>query len=146
MGGAATGSRLEFRRRLAAPRERVFRAWTEAAGLSRWLAPGEARVVAAEADAKPGGRWSVTMRGPAGEAWVVGGVYEEVTAPSRVALTWRWSHEPEDARSRVVVELEDTDGGTLLHVVHEGLVGPSRDGHAEGWESCLARLESALTS
>jgi uncharacterized protein YndB with AHSA1/START domain len=137
---AGPGERLEFRRTIAASRERIYRAWTEAEGLKRWLAPGEAGVSRAEADAVVGGAWSVTMRGPGGEEWVVGGVFEALEPPARLVLTWRWAHEPVESTSTVRVTLREVPGGTDLLLEHEGLSGSSRGGHGEAWMSCLEKL------
>lgn len=139
---AGTAERLEFRRTIAASRERIYRAWTEAEGLKRWLAPGEAVAARAEADAVVGGRWSVTMRGPGGEEWVVGGVFERLEPPERVVLTWRWAHEPGESTSRVSVTLREVPGGTELLLEHDGLSVASRAGHGEAWVSCLEKLEA----
>lgn len=140
----STETALEFRRVLAARPEHVYRAWTEAEGLKQWLAPGDVRVAEATADARPGGRWSVLMEDPEGQRFAVAGEYVELHPPSRVVMTWRWGHEPEEATSRITVTLRAVEGGTELHMVHDGLSPESRDPHGDGWEKCLAKLGAVL--
>jgi uncharacterized protein YndB with AHSA1/START domain len=135
---------LEFRRTYAAPRERIYRAWTEAEGLKRWLSPSDANVAKAHADARAGGGWGVTMHGAEGQEYVVAGEYVELKPPELVVLTWRWAHEPEEAASRVTVHLREVAGGTELRLVHEGLAGEAKASHADGWEQCLDKLEAFL--
>jgi uncharacterized protein YndB with AHSA1/START domain len=138
--------RLEIRRTIAAPRERIFHAWTTVEGLKRWFAPGDAIVAAAVADVHPGGNWSITMRGPGGEEYHVAGVYVEVDPPARLSFTWRWSHEAEDAVSRVTITLRSVAGGTELVLTHEGLSPESAVGHEQGWVSSLGKLAAECES
>jgi uncharacterized protein YndB with AHSA1/START domain len=74
------------------------------------------------------------------------GVFLEVLPPHRVAFTWGW--ESEDAAlaglkpgtSRVSIELQPKDGGTLLRLVHTGLPKSLENIHAERWALYLKRL------
>jgi uncharacterized protein YndB with AHSA1/START domain len=58
-------------RTVAAPVAEVFAAWTDAALLRRWLAPGSCEVVEARADARPGGSYLLTLEDREGnrEGW-----------------------------------------------------------------------------
>ena len=79
--------RAVTKRRVAAPRERVFQAWTKAEHLQRWFFPslnGEA-VPHAEVDLRVGGRYRITMHTPdGGITAVVGGTYHEVHPPEKL--------------------------------------------------------------
>lgn len=46
---------LEIRRTLAAPRERVFNAWTRSEELRKWFAPGPLTTAVADVDLRVGG-------------------------------------------------------------------------------------------
>ena len=63
----AKGRELTVTRTFDAPRDLVWKAWTEAESLSRWFAPKGWTVPHCTVDFRPGGVWHFLMRGPAGE-------------------------------------------------------------------------------
>lgn len=69
-----------------APAE-VFAAWTQPGLMKRWFCPEDMRVISLHADPRPGGEYSVTMRGN-GPAYTAYGNFEEVSPPRRLSLTW----------------------------------------------------------
>jgi uncharacterized protein YndB with AHSA1/START domain len=74
-------------RTFAAPRERVFRAWTDCEALAQWWGPKGWSLPFCEIDFRPGGTWRYMMRGegPNGtmDAWGKA-VYTEIVAPERI--------------------------------------------------------------
>ncbi len=81
-----------------APRELVYRAWTEAAGLERWWGPKEMTWVRASLDLRPGGLFHYCLRSPDGQALWGKFVYQEVVPPERLAF---------------IVSFSDADGRTV---------------------------------
>ena len=66
---------LRLTRVVPAPRDAVFRAWTEPEALKRWWVPFPGMSVpAAEVDLRPGGRYRLTMRNSRGEDLFLHGV------------------------------------------------------------------------
>ena len=61
---------LTLYRVIDAPVEAVYAAWTEPDMLRRWLAPGNATVVRAVAEAAVGGTFLIEMRGADGRTWL----------------------------------------------------------------------------
>jgi uncharacterized protein (TIGR03086 family) len=45
----------------------------------------------------------------------------------------------------VIITLEPAEGGTMVHLVHEGLTGEQAASHAMGWDHYLGRLVKAAT-
>jgi uncharacterized protein YndB with AHSA1/START domain len=138
--------RFELRRTWEFPRERLYQAWTEPDILREWLAPDPATVALAEAKPVEEGPWLIIMRAPDGAEFRVSGQYLAVEPLERLVFTWRWAHEPAETESKVTVTFtEEAPGRTAMHLVHENLASEeAKIGHIEGWESCLAKLESAL--
>jgi uncharacterized protein YndB with AHSA1/START domain len=131
---------LELVRVLPAPPEQVFRAWTDASLLARWMSPvGRAEV---EADPRPGGRLTVTMIG-AGTRIEHTGEYLEVVPPHRLVFTWI-SPYTGDVPSLVTVELEPEGDGTRLTLRHEQLPPEAATSHVGGWERMLSRLQEVV--
>ena len=135
-------------RTFAAPRERVFRAWTDAALLRRWLAPSPCVVVEAEADARVGGTYRIVVQSPDGVRHTTTGEYREVDPPVRLVKTWVYEgpHHPVPYPTLVTVDFRETeDGGTELKIRQDGLLTlVDRGGNGEGWRLCLENLERVL--
>jgi uncharacterized protein YndB with AHSA1/START domain len=139
---------LTVSRRFKAPREHVFRAFTEPAQLAKWFGPKGFTVPALALDVRPGGAWRTTMRSPEGKEHVVSGVYREIVRPSRLVFTW--AHEtagPRGHETVVTIELFEVPDGTRLELRQEVFQSiESRDQHARGWSGCFDCLEEALAS
>jgi uncharacterized protein YndB with AHSA1/START domain len=136
---------LTIKRRLKASPAKVFAAWTDPQKVKRWMGPGEIKAVHAESDARVGGRYRIVMQSPGGDELDVGGVYREVVADEKLVFTWAWKSTPE--RESLVTVLFKPDGdGTLLTVMHEQFVDEeARDGHKQGWNGALDKLEKLFT-
>jgi uncharacterized protein YndB with AHSA1/START domain len=135
---------VEVVRRIDAPREDVFRAWTDPEQLRRWWGPGEFTCPEAEVDLRPGGAYRLVMQPTAGDPFVVGGVYREVDPPARLVYTWRWETGPaaDGRESLVTVEFRDLGGRTELALTHTEF--PASHGPAPyrmGWEGGLDKIE-----
>jgi len=141
---AGTAHTLRMERRLAAPPQRVFAAWTDPAQVKQWAAPGPMACSVAEVDLKVGGRYRIAMSGPDGGEHVAVGEYREVVPNRRLVYTWRWeSWRASHQDSLVTVEFTADGTGTLLALTHSAL--PDEDAvtqHGMGWEGCLVKFEA----
>src|SRR5918992_4763393 len=89
---------LELTHRFAAPRERVFAAWTNPDVLRRWWAAAPTwETPVAEVDAREGGAYRLSMRTDEGEVHTVFGEYREVRPPERLADNGGWAGGPRPA-------------------------------------------------
>ncbi|MDQ6703478.1 MAG: SRPBCC domain-containing protein [Pseudomonadota bacterium] len=70
-----------------APREFVFKAWTDPKHMARWWGPMGFTNPICELDARVGGAWRIVMRSPAGIEYPCGGVYREMVDPERLVFT-----------------------------------------------------------
>ena len=132
---------LTLKRRLNAPPERVYAAWTDPEKLKRWFGPEQIETLRADADARVGGRFRIVMRGTDGEEHDVSGVYREVVPNERIVFTWEWRSTPE-RESLVTVVIKPEGAGSLLTLVHEQFFDEAaRDRHEHGWIGCLDKLE-----
>jgi len=132
---------LHIERRLAAPRERVFEAWTEPELLARWFTPFVGSSSDAEIDLRVGGAWRVKMRSPLWPSCWAFGTYLEVDPPARLVYTLAWERAPFGPETLVTVEFRDADGETDVVLVQERLgTRRGRRGHALGWRLSLTRL------
>jgi uncharacterized protein YndB with AHSA1/START domain len=130
----------------AAPPARVFSAWTDAAMIKRWFAPGDMKVAEAAADPRPGGRYRIVMESPDGAQRIVGGEYREIVANERLSFSFKWEH----GQDVTLVELAFKPAGagaTEMTLVHSQFTAPQdRDMHGQGWAGCFANLRTFVSS
>ena len=73
-------------RLLAVPRERVFRAFSDAEQLARWWGPEGFTNTFHEHDFRAGGAWRFTMHAPDGNDYESHSVFVEVREPERIVF------------------------------------------------------------
>jgi len=136
------GFALSVERTIAAPPERVFDAFTQAQQLARWFGPTDEYTITVHAlEARSGGHYRVEMKHSGGNVHVVGGVYEEVSRPTRLVFSWKWENKPEFGDSRITVSPEPKGAGTHLRLVQEQLpTAEAREAHGHGWNGSLDKL------
>src|ERR1700675_532832 len=104
---------LQMRRTFAAPRQRVFRAWTDAKELARWFAPSpDYSTVVPELDLRVGGKYRLEIHHKGGNVHRVGGTYREIQPPEKLVFTWRPDGDPWPEDSLVTVEFHDLGNST----------------------------------
>ena len=148
-----TARELVLTRIIDAPREKLFRAWTDANLLKQWFAPVPWTTPLAELDVRPGGASLIVMRGPDGNEFPNRGVYLEVIENERLVVTdaytkaWEPSEKP---FMTVVLTFEDVGGKTRYTArVHHWTVA-DREAHEkmgfhQGWGQCADQLTALVT-
>ena len=135
---------LTLKRRLNAPPEKVYAAWTDPEKVLKWFGPDAGPVKQADIDARVGGHYAVTFHTEDGEQHHVSGVYRQVVPNEKLVFTWAWRSTPE-RESLVTILINPDDNGSLLTLIHEQFFDePARDRHREGWTGCLDKLERFL--
>ncbi len=143
---------LVITRTFAAPRETVFRAWTEAEHFARWFGPRGATLPFCRLDARPVGVLHYQHAFPDYEDVWVRGTYREVDAPERFSFTCHFSDEsgarvdrPGFPREMTIsVAFAEEEGGTRVTIRQTGL--DADQGEVQGWLESLDRLAEALPS
>jgi uncharacterized protein YndB with AHSA1/START domain len=138
-----TTEKIVLRRTYDAPRERVFRAWTDVAEMARWYSPDPGFVVQrAEGEIRTGGRAEFAF-GPAGEEpYVETNRYHEVVPPARLVFQMTLSRAGQvQSETLVTVEFHDLGGRTEVVITD---VGAGAEEHATGWGPTLDSLGQHL--
>jgi uncharacterized protein YndB with AHSA1/START domain len=94
---------------LDAPRERVFRAFSDPAQLVRWWGPKGFTNTFHEFDLRPGGTWRFVMHGPDGVNFPNESVFVEVVPPERVVF-----NHVSGPRFEMTITFEEHDGKTRV--------------------------------
>ena len=139
---------LTLTRLIAAPREKLFRAWSETELLKQWFAPQPWVVTHAELDVRPGGTNMFVMRSPEGDDFPNYGVYLEVVPNQRLVITdaytkaWEPSEKP---FMTAIVTFENEAGKTRYTAIARHWTVADREAHEkmgfhEGWGQCADQL------
>jgi uncharacterized protein YndB with AHSA1/START domain len=145
-GAAAEG--ITITRIFDAPRERVWKEWTEPERFADWYGGAEAEcpLDSVSMDVTPGGRWRLTMFAGSGRREIQWkGEYREVIEPERLVFTV--SDRPgDDNWELVTVILTDLgDGRTEMHFEQRGTLPPEvYERAARGWSTFFDRMDVDL--
>ena len=136
---ATTNDSLRVRQFIPSKREQVFRAWTDAELVNKWLCPEECKVLANEAEVDGGGKYRESMQ--CGEnIHTVFGTYREIIPDQRLVFTHQWV-EPNTVETMVAVDFDYKNGGTEVILTQKGFTdAASAKSHEEGWASALRNL------
>jgi len=144
---------LVMTRTFDAPRELVFKAWTDPKQVQQWWGPHGFTNPRCEVEARRGGAIHIDMRGPDGVVYPMKAVFEEVTEPERlVFISSALDHKGNSMFDvRNTVTLADRRGKTELtleaQVIRAATVAPQYlKGMEVGWSQSLERLEAYLRS
>ena len=143
---------LVLTRLIDAPREKLFRAWTEPALLKQWFAPLPYTTPHAELDVRPGGANLIVMKSPDGQEMPNHGVYLEVVKNERIVFTNAYTKawEPSDKPfMTVILTFEDEGGKTrytacVRHWSVEDREMHEKMGFHQGWGQCADQLTALV--
>ncbi|WP_091676740.1 SRPBCC family protein [Methylocapsa palsarum] len=135
-----------------APRERVWRAWTQPDAIIQWHGPEFYRAAEVNADVRVGGSWRACLKSDNVDAVVLwqSGRYLVVMPPERLEFTFAWetpNHEDgPGVETHVIVCLEElANGGTRMHFSQTGFLSEkSAMSHSTGWNGTFDRLAEFL--
>jgi uncharacterized protein YndB with AHSA1/START domain len=131
-----------------APRELVWKAWTDPKHVDQWWGPNGFRNATSSMDFRVGGTWRFVMHGPDGKDWVNWIRYEEISKPERLV----YSHgggESDEPVFHVTVTFTAVGNRTKvlmrsLFPSAETVVEVKKFGAVEGGAQTLARLAGFL--
>ena len=140
---------LRIEREFDAPRESVFRAWTERDQLRRWYHFNDDwQIAEVEVDVRVGGKYRISWKAPDGQMWYELGEYREIAPPERLVKTCRFEFPGLDEdETLLTIEFFERGSRTLVVITQEGYRhAETRDNHQQGWPSFLDQLARQLES
>jgi len=139
---------FDLDRTYPAPPERVWRAFTDADLLQRWVCPDpDWRVSTCEVDPREGGGYRLRFGPrPAGDSYRETATFAVFEPVERLVLEVRTSGEDTEESSRCTVLLRPVeDGRTRLDLTVEGSSGTQDVEHMRtGWQWCLEGIATEL--
>jgi uncharacterized protein YndB with AHSA1/START domain len=161
-----TGRPLVLTRRLDAPRDRVFAAFTRLDDLRAWMGPAGVAMVDCTLDPRPGGVFHYGMRLPTGVTMYGSWTFREIVAPERLVVvvsfsdaaggvarhpmvpTWPLStlstttFAEDGAGTLLTVQWQALDATDVESMVFDASHGPM----TQGWAGTFAQLEAHLAA
>jgi uncharacterized protein YndB with AHSA1/START domain len=156
---AGMGKEFVLSRVIDAPREEVWKAYTEPDRVKQWWGPRHFTAPVVEMDLRVDGKYLYDMRDPEGKDYWSAGVYREVTPPERIVASDYFADEkgnpvppsyyglPGDIpqEQMVTITFEEVEGDkTRLTIMHPSSGGASEEDERTGWNESLDKLEENL--
>ena len=138
---------IRIERVVNAPRDRVWRAYTEPALVAQWWGRGH-RLVIERLELQRGGHWRWVEHGPNG-VYGFEGRYREVTPPTRFVRSFEWDGMPAHVAIETVT-LEDLGNeGTRIVILMQMHTPEERDGFLQsgmqqGMDAAFAQLDALV--
>jgi uncharacterized protein YndB with AHSA1/START domain len=138
-----------------APRELVWKAWTEPEHFTRWWGPKGFTTPVCKIDLRLGGEYLNCMRSPDGQDIWSTGVFREIVPSERLVMTDSFADEGGNIvpashygmrgdyplEMLISVTFEEDDGRTRLTLRHAGLPSvEDRDSAGVGWNESFDKL------
>ena len=153
--------RMVVTRIFDAPRELVWRAWTEPKYVTQWWGPKGFTVPFCKMDFRVGGKYLYCMRSPDGQEFWSGGEYHEIVPQERIAASMYFS-DPEGNKVEAaqygiehealedvhdVITFEDFGNGQtkITFLGNEPMESAKNSGQLEGWIQILDKLDNVVT-
>lgn len=135
---------------LDAPRELVWKVWTDPEHIAKWWGPNGFTTTTTSMELKPGGVWRYVMHGPDGRDYQNKVTYLEVVEPERLVYTLGGGEDVEPVSHHVTVTFRELGGRTRVDMLMVFASAEARThvietyGAFEGLKQHLGRLEVYL--
>lgn len=152
-----------------APRELVWKAWTEPEMIKKWWGPEGFTAPSIKMDFRVGGKYTYAMQGPKGSEWdrvmYTSGIFKEIIPMEKIVVTDYFSDEqgnkiepskegqstdfPTEMNATIVFE-ELEDGKTKLSIIYPKPENEAqfqallKSGMQEGWSTSLNKLAASI--
>jgi len=153
-------ARMVLSRVFEAPRELVWKAWTDPQYAMRWWGPKDFTTPFYEMDFRVGGKFLFCMRAPDGKEFWTGGEYHEIVLYEKIVLSlyptdpqgnkvdpaqYGIEHEAIDGAHDVIL-FEDlgNDRTKLTLLGNETMENAKESGQVEGWNQILAKFADVV--
>lgn len=149
---------LEITRVFDAPRELVWKAWSEPEQLRIWSSPNNYTIPFYNADFRVGGKYHMCMRSADGQNFYSAGTYEEIIPMEKIVYSDSFADENGKIisaeiygmgdlplESEINVSFEEENGKTKMVLEHHGIPqGETFEQMRIGWNECFDKLEKSL--
>ncbi|MGD0860885.1 MAG: SRPBCC domain-containing protein [Terracidiphilus sp.] len=152
--------RLVVTRVFDAPRELVWKAWTDPKYVAQWWGPKGFTAPVCKMNFRVGGRFLFCMRAPDGQELWTGGKYFEIVVHEKIVYSMYFAdaegnkveaaqygieHEAMDDAHDVILFEDFGDGQTKLTLIGNETMESAKDsGQLEGWNQILDKIAAVV--
>jgi uncharacterized protein YndB with AHSA1/START domain len=152
--------RLVVTRVFDAPRELVWKAWTDPKYVAQWWGPKGFTAPSCKMDFRVGGKFLFCMRAPDGQEYWTGGEYFEIVVHEKIVYSMYFAdaegnkvepaqygieHEAMDDAHDVITFEDFGDGQTKLTLIgNESMESAKNSGQVEGWNQILDKVAAVV--
>ncbi len=136
-----------------APRELVFKVWTDPKHVAQWWGPRGFTNPVCELDLRPGGAILIHMRSPDGIVYPMTGVFQEVVPPERLVFTSAALDSDGNPMFEVLTTVTFAEeGGKTKQILRARVIkktaqaAPYLAGMEQGWTQSLERLAAYVST
>jgi uncharacterized protein YndB with AHSA1/START domain len=136
-----------------APRELVFKVWTDPKHVAQWWGPRGFTNPVCELDLRPGGAILIHMRSPDGIVYPMTGVFQEVVPPERLVFTSAALDSDGNPMFEVLTTVTFAEeGGKTKQILRARVIkktaqaAPYIAGMEQGWTQSLERLAAYVST
>lgn len=155
------GSELVISRTFEAPRELVFKVWTEPTHLLKWWGPKHFTSPKIEVDLRVGGQFLFCMQAPDGKKYWNCGVFQEIVRPEKIVSSMYFSDEngtildpaaygmtgfPKETRDEVTFEAVSPSKTKVTIRRNHSTHLADKFGEVEGWNQSLDKFAEELAA
>jgi len=155
----AEKNELVITRIFDAPRERVWKAWSEPEQMMKWWGPKVFTAPVCKMDFRAGGKYLFCMRSPEGKEYWSTGIFKEIVPFEKIVWTDSFADEKgnpvpgshygmeEDfpLEMTVIITFEDDNGKTKMTLRHIGMpAGDMSKMAGQGWNESFDKLAAIL--
>lgn len=156
---ATAVNELVITRIFEAPRELVWKAWTEPNLTTKWWGPKDFSAPVCKIDLHVGGKYHFCMRAPDGKDYWSTGVYKEIIEQERLVCTDSFADEHGNIvpathygmvgefplELQVTITFDEIEGKTRMTLKHTGMPsGEMGDMARQGWNESFDKLAECL--
>jgi len=149
--GVSAEKEMTLTRVINAPRQVVFKAWTDPAQLEKWWGPKDFTNPVCKVDAMPGGGILIHMQAPDKTMYPMDGEFHEIVEPVKLVFTSAALDKEGNRLFEVLntVIFSDENGKTkiTLHAAVSNITVEGRpyiDGMDQGWNESIDRLNNLV--
>ena len=130
----------------------MYALWIDPEAIAAWFLPPGSNAKwerLPEIDPRPGGTFSLDVRGDDGVRYHIFGRYKTLESPAKLTLEWHWTSDSailgSGGPTLVTAEIAAVNDGTEVVITHEGFPDVNvRDMYIRGWTRCLRGMEQVL--
>lgn len=138
-------STIQVEEEFRAPKDKVFKAWTNPESLKKWfMADDNVKVLDAAVALQVGGAYFIEVLFPGYDPSKIEGVFSKVDQPNQLGYSWL-TPVLNGRKTNVEVRFEDHGIGSKIYLSHGEFLNENElQLHLEGWKGCIGKLHEHL--